>query len=305
MARSRNIKPAIMANEDLAELQPFDRLLFIYLWMLADREGRLEDRPKRIKAEAFPYDNCDAEPMLERLAAAGFISRYSVEGKGVIQVINFTKHQTPHVREQASTLPKQPPEIAEAEPSTDKADTRHNLGSDKSSPRSPDSLIPDSLNPDSNTPPTPQGEVSAPATVKDSLTVQEPDQEAAPSQAAEQTARQTGKAGKGKPAQAEGFAEFWMAYPRKAAKADAEKAWNKLRPDRTLQAEILASLAKQSRSQDWTKDNGKFIPHPATWLNGRRWLDELSPQPASRHHGFGQIDYREGLKERPDGTFAF
>ena len=49
MARSRNIKPSIMANEELAELEPLSRLLFIYLWMLADKAGRLEDRPKRIK----------------------------------------------------------------------------------------------------------------------------------------------------------------------------------------------------------------------------------------------------------------
>ena len=57
MARSRNIKPGIMANEDLAELGAIERLLFIYLWMLADKEGRLEDRPKRIKVEALPYDD--------------------------------------------------------------------------------------------------------------------------------------------------------------------------------------------------------------------------------------------------------
>ena len=50
MARSRNIKPSIMANEELAELEPLSRLLFIYLWMLADKAGRLEDRPKRIAA---------------------------------------------------------------------------------------------------------------------------------------------------------------------------------------------------------------------------------------------------------------
>lgn len=68
MARSRNIKPGIMANEDLAELDAMERLLFIYLWMLADREGRLEDRPKRIKAEALPYDSLDADQALNRIA---------------------------------------------------------------------------------------------------------------------------------------------------------------------------------------------------------------------------------------------
>ena len=54
MARARNIKPGLFSNEVIAELPAFDRLLFIGLWCLADREGRLEDRPKRIKMELFP-----------------------------------------------------------------------------------------------------------------------------------------------------------------------------------------------------------------------------------------------------------
>ena len=61
MARSRNIKPGFFTNDGLAEL-PFEvRLLFIGLWTLADREGRLEDRPKRIRMEIFPGDNVDVD----------------------------------------------------------------------------------------------------------------------------------------------------------------------------------------------------------------------------------------------------
>lgn len=106
MARARNIKPAIMDNERLAEL-PFEaRLLFVYLWMLADREGRLEDRPKRIAAQALPYDrSTDVGAMLDSLHKAGFIERYEAQGVACIQVVNFKKHQTPHVRESASELP--------------------------------------------------------------------------------------------------------------------------------------------------------------------------------------------------------
>ncbi|MCY1531581.1 hypothetical protein D9M68_668100 [compost metagenome] len=148
MARARNIKPGIMANEDLAELEPLARLLFIYLWMLADREGRLEDRPKRIKAEALPYDNADADEMLDDLAQAGFIHRYEVAGAKIIQVLNFAKHQTPHVREQASSLPGVAGESPKEEQCTTKEVPEHNLGNDEQSPRSPDSLIPDSLIPE-------------------------------------------------------------------------------------------------------------------------------------------------------------
>lgn len=146
MARSRNIKPGIMDNEELAALPPLARLLFIYLWMLADKAGRLEDRPARIKKQAIGYDNADCEGMLCQLAASGFITRYAVGGEKFIQINNFTKHQTPHVREAESVLPS----LDSAEPvqSTAKVVPEHSLGSDKASPRSPDSLIPDSLIPD-------------------------------------------------------------------------------------------------------------------------------------------------------------
>lgn len=106
MARARNIKPSIMDNEDLAELEPLTRLLFIYLWMLADREGRLEDRPKRIAAQALAYDrNADVSAMLDALQNDGFIDRYVVNGVACIQITGFSKHQTPHGTEKDSALP--------------------------------------------------------------------------------------------------------------------------------------------------------------------------------------------------------
>ena len=137
MARARNIKPAIMDNDDLAELAPLTRLLFIYLWMLADREGRLEDRPKRIAAQALPFDrNADAGAMLDDLAAAGFICRYRVDGTAIIQITNFTKHQNPHLREAPSVLPPFQ--------GSDKAQPRQCLGTTQAMPSPADSLIPDS-----------------------------------------------------------------------------------------------------------------------------------------------------------------
>ena len=106
VARSRNIKPSIMANEELAELEPLSRLLFIYLWMLADREGRLEDRPKRIAAQALAYDrSADVDEMLGSLEKSGFISRYVANGLACIQILAFVKHQTPHGTEKDSVLP--------------------------------------------------------------------------------------------------------------------------------------------------------------------------------------------------------
>ena len=153
MARARNIKPAIMANEDLAELQPMERLLFIYLWMLADREGRLEDRPKRIKAEAFPYDDTDVDEMLDSLQSAGFIARYLVDGKRFIQVHNFTKHQRPHNNETSSEIPPMDQGLrTPKEPEIEHVQRASNHGEHGFQPREEalrsDLLIPDSLIPE-------------------------------------------------------------------------------------------------------------------------------------------------------------
>lgn len=105
MARTRNIKPGFFLNEEMAELEPLAQLLFIGMWCLADRAGRLLDKPKRIKAQVFPYRNCDIEPLLESLAKAGFISRYKADGMACIEVVNFAKHQAIHPKETPSTLP--------------------------------------------------------------------------------------------------------------------------------------------------------------------------------------------------------
>ena len=135
MARARNIKPSFFKNETLVEL-PFEhRLLFVGLWTLADKEGRLEDRPKRIKMELFPADNVDVEEGLALLERHGFISRYSAAGVDVVQVLNFAKHQSPHHTEKASELPDINGEI-----------TVKPRKQDGGNP--PDSLIPDSLIPE-------------------------------------------------------------------------------------------------------------------------------------------------------------
>lgn len=68
----------------------------------------------------------------------------------------------------------------------------------------------------------------------------------------------------------EGFAEFYDRYPRKVARAEAEKAWTKLAPDEPLRGRIMAAL--EHNGFDY-REEGRFIPHPATWLNQARWDD--------------------------------
>ena len=164
MARARNIKPGFYANEDLAECSVWARYIFPGLWMLADREGRLEDRPKRIKGELLRYDNVDVEPLLFELEKRGFIVRYAVGERQLIQVAAFDKHQNPHHREAPSLLPAPSSRGLEvgdttAEPKPSPSDESQAQGDADASPGPapgsaqptpvPAVLIPDSLIPDS------------------------------------------------------------------------------------------------------------------------------------------------------------
>lgn len=74
---------------------------------------------------------------------------------------------------------------------------------------------------------------------------------------------------------AERFDRFWAAYPRHEGKKKAEESFRKIGPDETLLDTILAALAKWKQSDQWNEDGGRYIPYPATWLNGKRWEDEL------------------------------
>lgn len=71
------------------------------------------------------------------------------------------------------------------------------------------------------------------------------------------------------------FDKFWQAYPRKVSKKEAQKSWKKINPSLELFEKILKALEMVKQTEQWKKDNGKFIPYPATWLNQERWTDEI------------------------------
>lgn len=108
MPRARNVKPSFFRNEVLASLPAHGRLLFIGLWTLADRDGRIEDRPKRIKVDVFPYEDVEIDSLLAQLASDGFIIRYAVGGVGVIQIANWEKNGSPYKSEPSLGLPGPP-----------------------------------------------------------------------------------------------------------------------------------------------------------------------------------------------------
>lgn len=106
MPRTRSLRPGFFKNDLLAEL-PFEaRLLFAGLWTLADKKGRLEDRPKKIKMEIFPADDVDTNGLLGQLADKKFITRYQVNGESYLQINKFLDHQHPHPNEPESVIPE-------------------------------------------------------------------------------------------------------------------------------------------------------------------------------------------------------
>lgn len=153
MARARNIKPGFFKNYDLADLGPIAQLLFAGLWCLADKEGRLEDKPRLIKAEVFPYYEADVNGELTKLERLGFVRRYTAKGVSVISIDNFKKHQSPHHTERASELPEEERQNPAAPLPARNPETHGEVtvkspledgGNPPDSPN-PDSLIPDSL----------------------------------------------------------------------------------------------------------------------------------------------------------------
>ncbi|MFO0843269.1 MAG: hypothetical protein U0797_12880 [Gemmataceae bacterium] len=72
-----------------------------------------------------------------------------------------------------------------------------------------------------------------------------------------------------------GFQSFWAAYPKRAGKYDAQRAWLKIKPAPGLVEVMLRAVAAQVKTDQWQRDGGQYIPHPATWLNGHKWEDEV------------------------------
>lgn len=113
--RSRLVRYEFFTDESVASLDYLTRLLFIGLWTLTDREGRLEYKPREIRAQLMSYEEdiktTDVVKMLTKLEEAGMIIRYSVEGVEFAWMPNFTKHQSFHRNESPSCIPVPPEDI--------------------------------------------------------------------------------------------------------------------------------------------------------------------------------------------------
>lgn len=245
MARARNIKPGFFTNERLATL-PFEaRLLFEGLWLLADHEGRLEDRPGRIKGEIFPHDNLDVDALLNMLHITAdegdghtFIIRYKVDGKRFIWIPKFSEHQHPHKKER--DIPSRIPPYGQVRSNTDPeipGVDREIPGVDPEIP-GPTRLIPDSgfLIPDTGYRNGATGEKRPPA-----------------------------------PDLSDSFEEIYARHPKKGHRISAQGAYSHIRGIRepAERERIAAAHRAWCQCERWRWKGGASAPFLDEWITDR------------------------------------
>lgn len=96
----------------------------------------------------------------------------------------------------------------------------------------------------------------------------------------------------------EEFDQFWAAYPRRVDKGTARKAWARTASIRPLIADVLKAVEEAKRSAQWLKDDGQYIPYPATWLNGERWDDEHEVDLGSNVSGKAWYETSSGIEAK-------
>lgn len=239
MPRSRTIRYGFFTNEHLAECSYEARLLFAGLWLLADREGRLEDRPARIKAALFPFNNIDAEKLLIELTNRNFIIRYEASGLKLLVIPNFSKHQNVHPKEPESSLPG--PRKATANRGKQRLDPSYpSYPSCTSITSEPSSASPS----DPSITSLPNGKDNAPAADAGDF--------------------------------AAWWSTYPKKVGKQAAQPCWQRAVKKIQQDRkTSRSSAIEALLETTRKFSQTpKAKGEFCPNPATWLNQGRWDDD-------------------------------
>ena len=243
MARGRLISKSLGSsrkfdalNADAGKLAEFCQALYPLIIANTDDFGRMEGDAFTVKHLVWPSSprpERDFDQALNALKSVGLINRYVVDGSHYLQVVQFDEHQ-PGLNKQKRT---------------------------KS--RFPDPVVDGSVN---------FTEIREMGVGREGKG-REVEEEGKGTQKGRSAKSADGSAPEARRESDALFEEFWLAYPRREAKPRAQKAWQAVRPDRALTHRMLAAIERQRQSLQWQRDGGKYIPHPATWLNGQRWLD--------------------------------
>lgn len=101
------------------------------------------------------------------------------------------------------------------------------------------------------------------------------------------------------------FAAFWRAYPRRVKRTAAQRAWAKLAVDDALLERILKAIEAYKATADWKKEEGRFIPHPASWLNGHQWEDEIGPVAIPAQPAINLAEYEAKRRAQAEADAAY
>lgn len=245
MARIRTVKPDFFRHELLQDLEKqypgcYVMLVYIGIWSLCDKEGRFEWKPRTMKLDILPFLDFDMEQTLLLLERFSLIAQYEHDGKLYGLVKTFKEHQRINGKE-AQEPAKYPVPI------------EFNKLSQGSTGEAP-------------------GKQSRSQEGKGREREMEREMEG------EMEGEGNGTYVASAPCASRGsdecdFDKFWAAYPKKVGRGAAQKAWDKRKPKADIDR-VLAALAWQVESAQWQRDNGQYIPNPATYINQSRELDE-------------------------------
>ena len=248
---NRIIKESICVSEQIDELCWFDEVFFYRLLVNCDDYGCMDAREKVLAAKLFPLKairSQDIVKALDRLTELGLIGMYEADGRPYLKVLKWSEHQ--RVRISKHKYPEPTGEQLAAGCGNSRQ-VAANCGESRQAAADCGNLRPES-NPIQSNPNTNPNTNPNPNT---NTTCKHEEQVHTESL----------------------FNLFWEAYPRKEGKENARKQFAKLKPNDELMRTMLDAIGKQKESAQWKENGGQFIPYPASWLNGKRWEDEIRP----------------------------
>lgn len=300
MPRNRSLPHTVFSDDKLAML-PFEaRWLLLGLATIADREGRLEDRPARIKAAILPYDDVDTDGILTLLDSRGHIARWVSNGVAIIEIMSFSERYAPHYKEAESQLPAYVGDfnvestLTQRRVNVNSTLTQRHLNvekvnvptlalADESSKESDDRVLVERTQSE-------EEKIREEELREDKIREESQDKSIAfptehqnvlPGMLVPKSPNSKNADDKSQDADtAEGeFNAFWKLYPRKDGKAKAKIAWMRLKASERALA--LIAVVDQQRpggtldvASKRLPDGSTVILHPTTWLHGKRWEDE-------------------------------
>ena len=252
---SRILKESICTSESLAQLSAEAEVLFYRLIVRADDFGLFFGSPKLLASLLYPLrvpEESTVAAWLDELIRGGLVATYTGDdGRKYLKLLSWDKHQN-----KRAVKPKYPqPQSLDAADRAGESTCGH-LHADENTRTHLHTIADNCTQMNTN--------VSVNENVNENVNAHRP-------------APQNGAGGR------VGFRAFWDTYPRKAGKTAAKQAWTELRPSPELARQIIRGVLRWAKSEQWSKEGGRYVPYPSNFLRGKRWedCDESGPDPGS------------------------